>query len=99
MNDYPFYVNHPNILKRVKWEPIGNSSITFDKSENEEAMFVVLVNITSNRYSSPSSPSPSLVTYCYPRLFVGPLGAYSTNVGTMEKMKYRMSCSHLTNLN
>jgi hypothetical protein len=93
MNDYPFYVNHPNILERVKWEPIGNSSITFDKSQNEEATFVVLVKITSNRYSSPSSPSLSLVTYSYPRLFVGPLGAYSTNVGTMEKTKYRMTCS------
>jgi hypothetical protein len=93
MNDYLFYVNHPNVLERVKWEPIGNSSITFDKSCNEEATFVVPVKITSNRYSSPSSPSPSLVTYCYHRLFVGPLGTYSTNVGTMEKTKYRMTCS------
>jgi hypothetical protein len=93
MNDYPFYVNHPNILERVKWEPIGNSSITFDKTQNEEATFVVPVKITSNRYSFPSSPTPSSLTYSYPRLFVGPLGAYSTNIGTMEKTKYRMTCS------
>jgi hypothetical protein len=36
---------------------------------------------------------PYLFTNLSYRLFVGPLGAYSSNVGTMEKSKYRITCS------
>ncbi|KAF8527301.1 hypothetical protein JB92DRAFT_2826241 [Gautieria morchelliformis] len=75
MKDFPFFVGRDNIVQAIKWEAVGNSSVVFDRVNNEEAAFVFPVQITPNR------------------LFVGPLGAYSGNVGTLEKAKYRMTCA------
>jgi hypothetical protein len=91
MKEYPFYVDRANLLHDVTWEPIGNASVTFDRKKHEEATFVLPVKITSNRYAI--YRIPYLFTNLSYRLFVGPLGAYSSNVGTMEKSKYRMTCS------
>ncbi|KAF8489214.1 hypothetical protein JB92DRAFT_3129548 [Gautieria morchelliformis] len=75
MKDFPFFVDNDDIIDNVKWEAIGNSDVTFDRMENQEATFVFPVKITPNH------------------LFVGPLGKYLGNIGTIEKTKYRMMCA------
>jgi hypothetical protein len=91
MKEYPFYVNRANLLHDVTWELIGKASVTFDRKNHEEVTFVLPVKITSNRYAM--YHIPYLFTNLSYRLFVGPLGAYSSNVGTMEKSKYCTMCS------
>jgi hypothetical protein len=91
MKEYPFYVDRPNLLHHVTWEPIGNWCVTFDRKNHEEVTFVLPVKITSDRCAM--YHIPYLFTNLSYRLFVGPLGAYSCNVLTMEKSKYRMTCS------
>jgi hypothetical protein len=91
MKESPFYVDRPNLLHDVTWERIRNASVTFDRKTHEEATFVLPVKITSNRCAI--YHIPYLFTYLSYRLFVGPLGAYSSNVRTMEKAKYRMTCT------
>ena len=91
MKKSPFNVDCPNLLHDVTWERIGNASVTFDRKNHEEASFVLPVKITSDRCAI--YHVPYLFTYLSYRLFVGPLGAYSSNVRTMEKAKYRITCT------
>jgi hypothetical protein len=91
MKEYPFYVDCANLLHHVMWERIGNTSVTFDRKNHEEATFVLPVKITSDRCAM--YHIPYLFTNLSYRLFVGPLGAYSSNVCTMEKSKCHMTCS------
>jgi hypothetical protein len=91
MKEFRFYVDRPNLLRDVTWERIGNASVTLDRKSHEEASFVLPVKIISDRCMI--YHIPYLFTYLSYRLFVGPLGAYSCNVCTMEKAKYRMTCT------
>jgi hypothetical protein len=92
MKEYPFSIDRANLLHDVTLEPIGNGSVTFDRKNHEEATFVLPVKITSDRCAM--YHIPYLFTNLSYKLFVGPLGTYSSNVCTIEKSKYRMTCPH-----
>jgi hypothetical protein len=91
MKKSPFYVDRPNLLHNVTWERIGNASVTFDRKNHEEVSFVLPVKITSDRCAI--YHIPYLFTYLSYRLFVRRLSAYSSNVRSMEKAKYRITCT------
>ncbi|KAF8515950.1 hypothetical protein JB92DRAFT_3114527 [Gautieria morchelliformis] len=49
MKDFPLFVDNDDIIDNVKWEAIGNSDITYDRTAKQEAAFVFPAKITPNR--------------------------------------------------